>query len=106
MKRDPVHDLEHFAPVFAALGDETRLTLLRRLAKEGRLPVVRLLEGTGLTRQALTKHLRLLENVGLITGERAGRDLVFGPAPFQLKRASALLRHLARWSAFRVTART
>ena len=106
MKRDPVRDLEHFAPVFAALSDETRLILIRRLAKEGSLPVTRLLEGTGLTRQALTKHLRLLENVGLISGAREGRELVFSPSPFQLKRASVQLRHLARWSAFRITVRT
>jgi DNA-binding transcriptional ArsR family regulator len=45
------------APVFAALGDTTRLGLLRRLSADGPLSITRLSEGTGVTRQAITRHL-------------------------------------------------
>ena len=62
--------------MFAALGDETRLGLLRRLSVDGPLSITRLSEGTGLTRQAITKHLNTLGNVGLVRSEerRVGKE--------------------------------
>ena len=61
------------APVFAALGDETRLQVVARLCKEGPLSIVALSDGAHVTRQAITKHLRALESAGLVRGEaRAG----------------------------------
>jgi predicted transcriptional regulator len=53
------------AAVFAALGDETRLSLLARLCDGQRYSIAELTEGTKLTRQAVTKHLRVLERVRL-----------------------------------------
>ncbi|MEO8464961.1 MAG: metalloregulator ArsR/SmtB family transcription factor [Gammaproteobacteria bacterium] len=68
---------ERFAPVFAALGDATRLQIVTRLRNEGPLSIVRLTEETHVSRQAVTKHLRTLESADLVHGERAGRERVW-----------------------------
>jgi DNA-binding transcriptional ArsR family regulator len=65
------------AAVFAALGDETRLTLLARLCDGQRYSIAELTEGTKLTRQAVTKHLRVLERVRIVHGMREGRESLF-----------------------------
>ncbi len=65
---------EDVAPLFTALGDPTRLHLVSRLCREGPLSITRLTEGTLLTRQAVTKHLRVLANAGLAAAEREGRE--------------------------------
>jgi DNA-binding transcriptional ArsR family regulator len=65
------------APVFAALGDETRLRIVARLCSEGPLPIVRLSETADVTRQAITKHLLTLADAGLVRGERSGREKVW-----------------------------
>ncbi len=65
------------APVFAALGDETRLELLARLRAGPRRSITELTEGTRLTRQAITKHLRVLEGAGIVHGVRMGRESQF-----------------------------
>jgi DNA-binding transcriptional ArsR family regulator len=65
------------APLFAALGDETRLSLLARLCRVTRQSISQLAEGTRLTRQAVTKHLQVLENVGLVKSVHKGRETLF-----------------------------
>ena|ERR1700734_1593425 len=65
------------AAVFAALGDETRLSLLARLCDGQRYSIAELTEGTKLTRQAVTKHLRVLERVRIVHGAREGRESLF-----------------------------
>ena len=65
------------AAVFAALGDETRLLLLARLCSGQRYSIAELTEGTKLTRQAVTKHLRVLERVRIVHGTREGRQSLF-----------------------------
>jgi DNA-binding transcriptional ArsR family regulator len=69
--------------VFAALGDETRLLLLSRLSDGQRYSIAELTEGTRLTRQAVTKHLRVLERVRMVHGTREGREsrFQFDPRP-------------------------
>jgi DNA-binding transcriptional ArsR family regulator len=62
------------APIFAALGDSTRLQIVARLCGEGPLSIVRLTEGGKVSRQAVTKHLRALERAGLATSSRIGRE--------------------------------
>jgi DNA-binding transcriptional ArsR family regulator len=62
------------ALVFAALGDPVRLALVARLCKDGPLPTVRLKQFTDVSRQGVTKHLRMLEDVGIVESQRAGRD--------------------------------
>lgn len=71
------------APIFAALGDRTRLSLLKKLCTGGRQSIVRLSIDTNLTRQAVTKHLRVLEDAGLVCVSRIGREsqYVFQPEP-------------------------
>jgi DNA-binding transcriptional ArsR family regulator len=69
------------AAVFAALGDETRLSLLTKLCSGQRYSIAELTEGTKLTRQAVTKHLRVLERVRIVHGTRAGRESLFAFDP-------------------------
>src|SRR5437660_11361170 len=64
------------APVFAALGDTLRLGLLGRLSAHGPLSIRRLSEGTGVTRQAITRHLEALRSVGVVRDARRRRDRV------------------------------
>ncbi|HEY9015008.1 MAG TPA: metalloregulator ArsR/SmtB family transcription factor [Gemmatimonadales bacterium] len=61
-------------PVFAALGDETRLRLLMRLGAAGPLSISRLTEGSGITRQGVTKHLGVLAGAGLVRRSRRGKE--------------------------------
>jgi DNA-binding transcriptional ArsR family regulator len=65
------------AAVFAALGDETRLALLLKLSAGRRCSIAELTEGTRLTRQAVTKHLRVLERVRVVHATREGRESLF-----------------------------
>lgn len=86
------------APVFAALGDETRLLLLTRLSAGSPRSIAQLTEGSGLTRQAITKHLRVLEGVGLVYGTREGRESRYTLEPHVLDEAKAALDSIsARW---------
>src|SRR5437588_4242973 len=62
------------APVFAALGDQTRLLLVAKLCRGQPSSISELTEGSELTRQAITKHLRVLENVGIVHTVRAARE--------------------------------
>lgn len=72
------------APVFAALGDETRLLLLAKLSSEARCSITQLTVGSNLTRQAITKHLRVLEKAGIVHGVRSGRESLFEFDPSSL----------------------
>lgn len=86
--------------MFAALGDETRLGLLRRLSADGPLSITRLSEGTGVTRQAITRHLDALGRVGLVRDARQGRERVFSLDAKRLDIARQYLdRVAAQWDA-------
>lgn len=74
---DSAHVLEEVAPVFAALGDATRLRVLSRLSSEGPLSISRLTEGASITRQGVTKHLQVLEEARLVKGSRLGRETLY-----------------------------
>ncbi len=63
--------------MFAALGDETRLALVARLSCGKPYSITQLSAGSRLTRQAITKHLRVLEGVGIVRSVRAGRESLF-----------------------------
>lgn len=69
--------LRAHAPVFAALGDETRLALLASLSDGRPHSISQLSQGSRLTRQAITKHLRVLEGAGVVHCARAGRESRF-----------------------------
>lgn len=90
----------HAAPVFAALGDARRLRLMHRLSTEGPLSITRLSEGSGVTRQAITRHLHALRKAGLVRDRREGREHVFS---LDLKRLEVARQYLddvsAQWDA-------
>lgn len=85
--------LASVAPVFTALGDETRLYLVSRLCQEGPLSITRLAEGTALSRQAVTKHLRVLADAGLARSGRRGREQQW---QIEARRLADVRRLLAR----------
>ncbi len=73
------------APVFAALGDATRLALVTRLSDGQTRSISQLTGGLNLTRQGVTKHLRVLEHAGIVCSSRVGREsqFTFVPAPIE-----------------------
>jgi DNA-binding transcriptional ArsR family regulator len=86
------------APIFGALGDPTRLRLVARLAERGPQSIRRLTEGSGLTRQAITKHLRVLDGAGLVRGQRRGRESLWRLDPKPLDTARRYLELVSsRW---------
>ncbi len=88
------------APVFAALGDETRLRLVDRLCVEGPLSIARLTDGAEVTRQAVTKHLHVLAGAGLVRDVRRGRERLWELTPRRVDEARRALDAIsARWDA-------
>jgi DNA-binding transcriptional ArsR family regulator len=88
------------APVFAALGDATRLRLVGRLCIDGPLSIARLSEGAGVTRQAVTKHLHALDDAGLVRHARRGRERIWELEPRRLEKAQRYLGQIAQqWDA-------
>ena len=86
------------APVFAALGDPTRLALLMKVS-EGRTPsIAKLSVDTALTRQAITKHLHVLQSAGLVSRIRVGRESRFAYRPEPVLAARSYLDAVsAQW---------
>jgi DNA-binding transcriptional ArsR family regulator len=90
--------LQSRASVFAALGDETRLTVLAKLCNGEPQSIARLTEGTKLTRQAVTRHLRVLEEAGIVRSVRAGRESLFEFKPEPIEDIRAYLDAVsAQW---------
>jgi DNA-binding transcriptional ArsR family regulator len=87
------------APIFAALGDPSRLSIVRRLGEDGPLPTIGLNRpGNGVTRQGITKHLRVLEHAGLVESFRLGRDRFWRLRAQQLLTARTYLDQVsAQW---------
>lgn len=69
------------ALVFAALGDKTRLSLVAKLSDGRRRSISQMTAGSKLTRQAITKHLRVLESAGMVHRSRMGRETLFEFSP-------------------------
>jgi DNA-binding transcriptional ArsR family regulator len=88
--------LESYAPVFAALGDSTRLRLVARLSDRGPQSIARLAHGEDVTRQAITKHLRALEEAGLVASSRSGRERVWEIRAVRLAHAQRALAEISR----------
>lgn len=83
------------APLFAALGDPTRLSLVIKLGRGEATSIATLSADTRLTRQAVTKHLRVLEKAGLVSNVRVGRERRFRLCPAPLAEASEWLAEIA-----------
>jgi len=84
------------APVFAALGDETRLRIVSRLRDGQPRSIAALSTGEAVTRQAITKHLRVLEGAGLVRSSRHGRELHWDLERARLDDARAWIDDLSR----------
>jgi DNA-binding transcriptional ArsR family regulator len=87
---------DNAASVFAALGDPTRLALVGRLSGGAPLSIARLTEGSALTRQAVTKHLRVLESSGVVGRQRAGRESLYRLEPRAIQDVRAYLDGVSR----------
>jgi DNA-binding transcriptional ArsR family regulator len=88
------------APVFAALGDTTRLRVVARLCVDGPLSITRLSAGAKVTRQAITKHLHTLADAGLVHDRRRGRERIWELEPSRLEIAHRCLDQIsAQWDA-------
>jgi DNA-binding transcriptional ArsR family regulator len=88
------------APLFAALGDATRLKLVNRLSVEGPLSITRLRRGSRVTRQAITKHLRALADAGVVEDHRVGRERIWQLETRRLADARRYLDEVsAQWDA-------
>ena len=83
------------ALLFAALGEQTRLTLLERLARDGPASISTLAETVDVSRQAVTKHLIVLSEAGVIEGHREGREHVWTMNPMRLIEARRHLETIA-----------
>ena len=83
------------AAIFAALGDATRLRLVQRMCETGPASIAVLTEGVGVSRQAVTKHLHVLEDAGLVQKERVGRETSWELLPERLDDARASLDRIS-----------
>jgi DNA-binding transcriptional ArsR family regulator len=84
------------AVVFAALGDSTRLSLIGKLSTGTPMSIARLTEGSVLTRQAVTKHLRVLESSGVVGKQRSGRESLYQLRPGTIVDMRAYLDGISR----------
>ena len=86
------------APVLAALGDTTRLELISRLSDGRTRSIAQLTDGLRLTRQGVTKHLRVLERAGIVRSSRTGRENQFTYVPEPIDRVRSYLNTVsAQW---------
>ena len=94
------HAAREAAPLFAALGDPTRLLLLGRLSSGGPGSISQLAEKSEVSRQAITKHLEVLAEAGLVRSSRQGRERIWELEPARLSAAHGYLDQIsAQWDA-------
>jgi DNA-binding transcriptional ArsR family regulator len=82
--------------VFAALGDKTRLSLVAKLCERSPQSISRLTEGSHLTRQAISKHLRVLRNAGIVESMRVGRESQYAFKPKPIDDIKSYLEDVSR----------
>lgn len=103
MRRTRVSTAAHLAraaPVFAALGDATRLQIVARLCSGGPASIMRLAHGARVSRQAVTKHLYALEHAGIARSARAGRERIWELRPQRLSEVQRYLEQISdQWDA-------
>lgn len=88
------------AVIFAALGDETRLRILARLSRDGPQSITKLAAEADVTRQAITKHLRRMQDAGVLRAARTGRERVWSVEPASLGEVEQYLRAISdQWDA-------
>jgi len=87
--------LRKSVPIFAALGDETRLRMVATLCTGGAMSIAQLTAGTEITRQAVTKHLLVLAEAGLVRDVKQGRERLWEFEPSRLGEARRSLDAIA-----------
>jgi DNA-binding transcriptional ArsR family regulator len=92
----PAADVRDVAPLFAALGDETRLKLLGRLSAGGPRSITELCARSRVSRQAITKHLEVLAEARLVSSSWRGRERIWQLAPDRLADAHACLEQISK----------
>jgi len=92
----PAAQVRDAAPLFAALGDETRLRLIVRLSASGPESIARLSARSAVSRQAIKKHLEVLSRAGLARGSRRGREHIWELEPRRLADAHGYLDRISR----------
>ena len=91
-------DLSNAAPVFAALGDKTRLRIVSRLCRGGPSSIAELAGGFDVTRQAISKHLRVLADAGLVRDTKLGRERIYELEAEKLELARRCIDEIsAKW---------
>jgi DNA-binding transcriptional ArsR family regulator len=91
-------DSAHVEPVFAALGDTTRLALVASLCEGAPLSITRLTAGSDLTRQAIRKHLGVLARAGIVSDVRKGRERIWALDPAHLEQGRGWQEEISfRW---------
>jgi DNA-binding transcriptional ArsR family regulator len=83
------------AEVFFALGDRTRLSVVSRLVKRGSQSATALADGASVTRQAIVKHLQVLEDARLVTHARQGREVLYSLDTRRLEDARVFLNGIS-----------
>ena len=84
------------ANLFAALGDTTRLGLVAQLCDCSQYSISQLSEDSALTRQAITKHLRVLEDAGIVSSRKSGRESLYALNPQRLHDATTYMDVVSR----------
>jgi DNA-binding transcriptional ArsR family regulator len=84
------------APVLAALGDESRLRIVAKLCNGGPLSIAKLAEGSGISRQAVTKHLYALHAAGLVRSRRQSRERIWTLEPHRLEEVRRYLEQISK----------
>jgi DNA-binding transcriptional ArsR family regulator len=92
----PSFNAKQAAPLFAALGDSTRLALLARLSRQGPGSIAELAAEAAVSRQAVTKHLKVLADAGYVRGARRGREHIWRLQPRRFDQAQACLQRLSQ----------
>lgn len=86
------------AATFAALGDPRRLAIVARLQQQDDLSISALCDGTDVSRQAISKHLRILAEAQLVSSEKKGRETRYSLQQMRLREANAFLNQVAlKW---------
>jgi DNA-binding transcriptional ArsR family regulator len=95
-RAEAVLQVRDAAPLFAALGDETRLRLLLDLSTRGPGSITSLRGRSSISRQAITKHLLVLGDAGLVRSSRRGRERIWELEPKRLSEAHHYLDRISR----------
>ncbi len=83
-----------FVDVFTAIADPVRRSLLEQLARSGAQRVVDLTAGRGISRPAISRHLRVLHEAGLVSVEDQGRERHYALVPDPLRAVAGWIDRL------------